>query len=248
MITFVGAGSGDPELITLKGYRYLQEADLVIYAGSLVNPEILKYTKKEARIVNSAELDLEEMVAEMVNAYRTGKKVVRLHTGDPSLYGAIGEQMQRLDKEKIPYQIIPGVSSFLAAAAALKKQYTVPDGSQTMIITRLEGRTPVPEREKLGELAKHQSSMAIFLSVGMIEKVVEELKTGYPEDTPTAVVEKVSWPEERIIQGTIKTLPVLVKEAGVKKTALILVGRFLTDNGESKLYDRTFTHEYRQGK
>lgn len=248
MITFVGAGSGDPELITLKGYRYLQEADLVIYAGSLVNPEILKYTKKEARIVNSAELDLEEMVAEMVNAYRAGKKVVRLHTGDPSLYGAIGEQMQRLDKEKIPYQIIPGVSSFLAAAAALKKQYTVPDGSQTMIITRLEGRTPVPEREKLGELAKHQSSMAIFLSVGMIEKVVEELKTGYPEDTPAAVVEKVSWPEERIIQGTIKTLPVLVKEAGVKKTALILVGRFLTDNGESKLYDRTFTHEYRQGK
>ncbi|MBZ4688190.1 MAG: precorrin-4/cobalt-precorrin-4 C11-methyltransferase [Clostridia bacterium] len=248
MIYFVGAGSGDPELITLKGYKLLQEADLVVYAGSLVNPDVLQYVKEGARVVDSASLNLDEIIAEMVSAHREGKKVVRLHTGDPSLYGAIGEQMIRLREEGIEFKIVPGVSSFLAAAAALKREYTVPDGTQTVILTRLEGRTPVPETEKLRDLAKHRASMAIFLSVSMIDRVVDELKSSYPADTPAAVVEKASWPEERTIIGTLETLADLVQEAGIKKTALILVGDFLTASGKSKLYDRKFSHGYRKGE
>ncbi len=248
MIYFVGAGSGDPELITLKGYKLLQEADLVVYAGSLVNPEILQYVKKDAKVVDSAPLNLEEIVEEMKSAYDEGKKVVRLHTGDPSIYGAIGEQMKLLKEYDIDFKVVPGVSSFLAAAASLKKEFTVPDGTQTVIITRMEGRTPVPETEKLKELAKHKSSMAIFLSVGMISRVVEELKCGYSADTPAAVVEKASWPEERVYYGTIETIGEMVEKAGIKKTAMILVGNFLKDGGKSKLYDRKFTHEYRKGE
>jgi precorrin-4/cobalt-precorrin-4 C11-methyltransferase len=248
VIYFVGAGAGDPELITYKGYKLLTEADLVIYAGSLVNKEILQYCKEDARIENSATMDLEEIVNSMVSAYEKGQKVVRLHTGDPSLYGAIGEQMEMLKEKGVPFTIVPGVSSFLAAAASLQREYTVPDGTQTVIITRLEGRTPVPASEKLSKLAAHGSSMAIFLSVGMIEKVVDELLEGYPPDTPAAVVEKASWPEERIITGTLKDLARMTKEAGITKTALILVGNFLSDTGRSKLYDREFTHEYREGK
>lgn len=248
MIYFVGAGSGDPELITLKGYKLLQEADLVVYAGSLVNEKILDYCKEGARKVNSAHLDLEEIVNPMIEAYNKGEKVVRLHTGDPSLYGAIGEQMDLLDEKGIPYKTIPGVSSFLAAAAALKKEYTIPDGTQTVIVTRLEGRTPVPASENLASLAKHGSSMAIFLSVGMIDKVVEQLLEGYTPDTPAAVVEKASWPEERVIKGTLSNLAQMTQEAGITKTALILVGHFIAQTGKSKLYDREFTHEFREGK
>ncbi len=248
MIYFVGAGAGDPELITYKGYKLLQEADLVVYAGSLVNKDVLQYVKEGARIENSAVMDLDEIIDVMVEYYNQGKKVVRLHTGDPSLYGAIGEQMEKLKEKNIPFTIVPGVSSFLAAAASLQREYTVPDGTQTVIITRLEGRTPVPASEKLSKLAAHGSSMAIFLSVGMIDKVVEELLAGYTPDTPAAVVEKASWPEERIIRGTLKDLAKMTKEAGIKKTALILVGNFLKDTGQSKLYDRAFTHEYRKGK
>lgn len=248
MIHIVGAGPGDPELITLKGYRLLKDADLVVYAGSLVNPDILKYCKEDAKIVDSAHLNLEEIIDVMVEYHEKDKKVVRLHTGDPSLYGAIGEQMLLLDEKNIGYEIVPGVSSFLAAAAALKRQYTIPDGSQTMIITRLEGRTPVPETEKLKDLARHRSSLAIFLSVGMIEKVMTELKEIYPHDYPAAVVEKASWPEERVIKGNINNIAGLVKDAGIRKTALILVGEFITHNGKSKLYDGRFTHEYRKGK
>lgn len=245
MIFFVGAGSGDPELITLKGYRLLQEADLVVYAGSLVNVKILEYTRPGTRLVNSAPLDLDEIMAVMKEAHNQGQRVVRLHTGDPSLYGAIGEQMEILQQEQIPYTVIPGVSSFLAAAASLKKEYTIPDGTQTLIITRLEGRTPVPAGEKLSGLAAHGASMAIFLSVGMIDRVVAELLQEYAPETPAAVVEKASWLEERIIQGALQDLPALIGEAGIKKTALILVGKFLKDSGQSKLYDKEFSHEYR---
>ncbi|WP_028309106.1 precorrin-4 C(11)-methyltransferase [Desulfitibacter alkalitolerans] len=248
MIFFVGAGSGDPELITLKGYKLLQEADLVVWAGSLVNEKVLDYTKAGARLVNSAHLDLEEIVETMVEAYNKGEKVVRLHTGDPSLYGAIGEQMELLKQKNVPFKVIPGVSSFLAAAASVQKEYTVPDGTQTVIITRMEGRTPVPARENLASLAAHGSSMAIFLSVGMIERVVEQLLEGYSPDTPAAVVEKASWPEERVLKGTLANLAQLTRDAGITKTALILVGNFLKDTGKSKLYDREFTHEYREGK
>jgi len=245
LIFFLGAGPGDPELITLKGYRLLQEADLVVYAGSLVNEKVLEYTKPGTRLINSAHLNLEEIMSLMVEASQKGDKVVRLHTGDPSLYGAIGEQMEVLLTQQIPYQVVPGVSSFLAAAASLKKEYTVPDGTQTLIITRLEGRTPVPDKEKLSSLAAHGASMAIFLSVGMIDQVVKELLEVYAPDTPAAVVEKASWPGEQIIQGTLQDLAVKIKEAGIKKTALILVGNFLKNSGQSKLYDKEFTHEYR---
>jgi len=248
VIYFVGAGSGDPELITLKGYKLLQEADLVVWAGSLVNEEVLEYTKKGAKLVNSAHLDLEEIVEVMAAAYNKGENVVRLHTGDPSLYGAIGEQIEMLKQKGIPFKIVPGVSSFLAAAASIQKEYTIPDATQTVIITRMEGRTPVPAKENLAGLAAHGSSMAIFLSVGMIEQVVRQLLEGYSPDTPAAVVEKASWPEERILTGTLANLAQLTKDAGITKTALILVGNFLKDTGKSKLYDKEFTHEFREGK
>lgn len=245
MIWFVGAGAGDPDLITLKGYRLLQEADLVIYAGSLVNEALLQHTKPGCRAVNSAALNLQEMVELMVEGYKKGEKVVRLHTGDPSLYGAIGEQMDLLLEQHIPYSIVPGVSSFLAAAASLKREYTIPDGTQTLIITRMEGRTPVPELEEMKSLAAHRSSMAIFLSVGMVAQVVEQLLASYPPETPAAVVEKASWPEERIIRGNLNNIGELTRAAGITKTALILVGDFLEQTGKSKLYDEEFVHGYR---
>lgn len=245
MIWFVGAGAGDPDLITLKGYKLLQKADLVIYAGSLVNQALLNYTRPEARTINSASLDLNEIVEHMAEAYQKGQSVVRLHTGDPSLYGAIGEQMDKLEELGIPYGIVPGVSSFLAAAASLKREYTIPDGTQTLIITRMEGRTPVPAREGMRALAAHGCSMAIFLSVGMIDEVVSELQNGYPAGTTAAVIEKASWPEERIIKGTLENIADLTRAAGIKKTALILVGDFLNQTGKSKLYDKGFSHGFR---
>lgn len=248
MIYFVGAGAGDPELITLKGYKLLQKAELVIYAGSLVNPELLKYCKEGVRIENSATMDLDAIIKLMVEANKQGATVVRLHTGDPALYGAIGEQMSSLSRLGIEYEVVPGVSSFLAAGAALKREFTVPDGTQTVILTRLAGRTSVPETEKLRDLAKHKSTMVIFLSVGMIESVTRELLEGYSPDTPVAVVEKVSWPGERILKGQLSQLPRLVNDAGIKKTALILVGDFLSKEGLSKLYDKGFSHEYRTAR
>lgn len=245
MIWFVGAGAGDPELITLKGYKLLQKADLVIYAGSLVNPALLDYARPEAITVNSASLNLNEIIKHMAEAYQKGQSVVRLHTGDPSLYGAIGEQMDKLEELGIPYAVVPGVSSFLAAAASLKREYTIPDGCQTLIITRMEGRTPVPESETIRALANHGCSMAIFLSVGMIDEVTQELQKEYPAGTPAAVIEKASWPEERIIKGTLENITDLTQAAGIKKTALILVGDFLSQTGTSKLYDKGFSHGFR---
>jgi len=248
-VYFVGAGPGDPKLITVKGKELLEEADVIIYAGSLVNPELLKYCKKDAKIYNSAPMALEEILQVIKKAVKDNLKVVRLHTGDPSLYGAIQEQIEPLENSGIKVEVIPGISSFLASAAALKQEFTLPDIAQTLILTRLEGRTPVPDREKLSFLAQHQTSMCVFLSVGMIEKVVEELKNHYPLDTPVAVVQKASWPDEKIIMGTLASISEKVLEAKITKTALIMVGKFLEKKfSRSKLYDGQFTHEYRRGE
>lgn len=248
MVYFVGAGAGDPELLTIKGKRLIDNADVVIYAGSLVNPEVLKDVKKDCAVYDSASMNLEEVLDVMKAAEAEGKTTVRVHTGDSSIYGAIREQLDALDKLNIEHEVVPGVSSFLAAAAAMQKEYTLPDVTQTVILTRMEGRTPVPERESIEELAKHRATMVLFLSVGMIDELVMKLKTSYPETTPVAVVYKASWPDQKIIYGTLSDIAAKVKEAGIKKTALVTVGDFLGNEYElSKLYDKTFTHEYRQG-
>ena len=249
MVYFIGAGPGDPELITLKGKRLIEEADIIIYAGSLVNKELLNYAKKGCEIYNSAEMTLEEVIEVMEQGEKQGKTTARVHTGDPSIYGAVREQMDELDKKGIKYENIPGVSSFLAAASALKKEYTHPGVTQTVILTRMEGRTEVPERESIERLAAHNATMIIFLSIGMIEELVDRLKAGYSADTPAAVVYKASWPEQKIVRGDIGSIAAKVREAGIKKTALVVVGGFLGDDYElSKLYDKSFTHEYRSGK
>lgn len=245
-IYFIGAGPGDPDLITVKGRRIIEKADIIIYAGSLVNPEVLKNHKPKAAIYNSASMNLEEIIGVMVRGVKEGKLVARVHTGDPSIYGAIREQMDGLSKENIEYEVVPGVSSFVAAAATLRCEYTLPGVSQTIILTRHEGRTPVPEGQDLASLAAHKASLAIFLSVSMIEDVVSRLTPCYGGDTPVAVVEKASWPGERIVRGTLSTISSLVKEQKIEKTALILVGGFLGQEYElSKLYDRNFSHGFR---
>jgi len=250
-VIIVGAGPGDPELITLKGKKAIEEADIIVYAGSLVNREILKYNKKNAKIYNSATMDLEEIVKVMVDGVEKGLKVVRLHTGDPSIYGAIKEQIDELKKYNIDVEIIPGVTSLSAAASSLKVELTLPKVSQTVIITRPEGRTPMPERENLRELAKHGSTMAIFLGVSMIDKVVSQLiEGGYRRDTPVAVVYKASWRDEKIVRGTLEDIVPKVKEANIRKTALIIVGDVLDpkEYEYSKLYDKNFETEYRKKK
>ena len=248
MVHFVGAGPGDPELITRKGARLLAEADVVIYAGSLVNPELLDLCKDTAKIYNSASMTLDEVLEVMYDAEERNFTTVRLHTGDPALYGAIAEQMDALDKKHIAYDVTPGVSSFLAAAASLKKEYTLPGVSQTVIITRLGGRTAVPDEESLKSLAAHKSTMCIFLSVHMIDDVVKELTAGgYDKDTPVAVVEKASWKDERIIRGTLKSVGDKLKEAGITKTAMIIVSPCLEAEYElSRLYAADFSHEFRK--
>ena len=249
MIYFIGAGPGDPELITVKGKRLIDEADIIIYAGSLVNPQVLSGARPEAEIYNSATMNLEEVLDVMKRGVAAGKKVVRVQTGDPSIYGAHREQMVELEKMGIPYEIVPGVSSFLAAAASLKREYTLPGVSQTVILTRMEGRTAVPEREQIEALAAHQATMVIFLSVGEIETLSTRLQAGgYPEDTPAAVVYKASWEDQKIVKGTLTDIAQKVKEAGIRKTALVTVGRFLGDTFElSRLYDAHFTTEFRKG-
>lgn len=249
---FIGAGPGDPELITIKGRRIISEADVIIYAGSLVNPEILKYSKKGAEIYNSATMNLDEVLEVSLAALKDGKVVARVHTGDPAIYGAIQEQMDGLRAAGISedqFEVIPGVSSFLATAAALKQEYTLPSISQTVIITRMEGRTPVPPKEKLSLLAAHQATMCIFLSVHAIEEVMATLKEGgYPADTPVAIVAKATWPDQRIFRGTIDTIAGILKEAGVVRQAMIVVGKVLdTDYELSKLYDSKFTTMFREG-
>jgi len=247
-VHFVGAGPGDPELITVKGQRLLREADMVIYTGSLV-PEAL-ISELNAEVHNSAGLNLDEVFTLIHNAWKTGKKIVRLHTGDPAIYGAINEQIALFKKKDIPFTIIPGVSSGTASAAALSTELTLPEVSQTVIFTRRAGRTPVPEKQDIVSLASHQATMMIFLSIGMIEQVVKELiEGGYTDKTAVAIVEKVSWPEERQLRGTLGTIARQVKEAGITKTAIIAVGDVLAEGPPpalSKLYDKQFSHEYRK--
>ncbi len=247
MIIFIGAGPGDPELITVKGLKILKKADVVIYAGSLVNKDLLKYLKKESIVFNSASMTLNEII-EIMEKYSLQKKlVVRLHSGDPSIFGAIREQMNLLDKKNIKYEVIPGVSSFCAAAAALKKEYTLPGVSQTIIITRIEGKTKVPPKENISLLAKHNATMVFFLSINRVEKVVESLKEYYAKSTPAVIVYKASWPDQKIIEGTLENILDKAKRSNIKKTALFIVGNFLGDNFElSKLYDAKFSHGYRK--
>ena len=249
-VHIVGAGPGDPELITRKEYRLVQEADVVIYAGSLVNPAILEACKEGCEIHNSASMSLDDVLAVTKASVAEGKTVVRLHTGDPAIYGAIQEQMEALKEMGITYDVTPGVSSFLATAAALQQEYTLPNVTQTVIITRMEGRTPMPEKEKLSMLASHGTTMCIFLSVQMIDKVAAELiEGGYDKTTPVAIVVKASWPDQRIIRGTLETIADVVAEGGVIRQAMIVVSRVLdTDYELSKLYDKGFAHMYRDAK
>ena len=247
-VFIVGAGPGDPELITVKGQRLLKKADVIIYAGSLVNPAILNVAKAGAEIFNSASMTLPEVIETIEKAVAKGRMVVRLHTGDPSIYGAIQEQMDALKKKGIDFEVVPGVSSFLATAAALKQEYTLPGISQTVIITRNEGRTPVPEREKLRSLAAHQATMCIFLSITMLADVVKELvEGGYAPDTPIAIVQRASWPEQKIVRATLETIVAEIADKGIDRTAMIVVSRCLGADYElSRLYAPEFSHMFRE--
>ncbi len=248
-VYFVGAGPGDPELITVKGRRLLDKADVVIYAGSLVNPALLDGIKAE--VFDSSKMNLDEIIALMKKAVEGNRSVVRLHTGDTSFYSAISEQIERLRDLHIPFEVVPGVSSAMAGAAVLGQELTIPEVSQTVIFTRMEGRTPVPSAERLGSLAAHKATMAIFLSAGMVEKVQAELLQGYPGETPVVIIEKATWPDQKVVRGMLRDLATLVKDAGIKKTALIYVGESLRASEkslgkESKLYHKDFKHEYRK--
>ena len=249
MVHFVGAGSGAPDLITLRGARLLGEADVVIYAGSLVNPELLTLTKPGCELHDSAKLTLEEVIALVEAAERMGKTTVRLHTGDPSIYGAVREQFDELAKRGIAFDVCPGVSSFCGAAAALRTEYTLPDVSQTVIITRAAGRTPVPERESIRSLAAHGATMVLFLSTALTETLQGELLAGgYAAEMPAAIVYKATWPEEKIFRCTVGTLHETAEENGLRKTALIVVGGCLGEEYlRSMLYHPDFTTEYRKG-
>jgi precorrin-4/cobalt-precorrin-4 C11-methyltransferase len=250
MVDFVGAGCGAADLITLRGKRLLEQADVIIYAGSLVNPQLLDYAKQGCRIYNSALMHLDEVIDVMEKAEAEGLHTVRLHTGDPSVYGAIREQMDRLDALGIAYNVTPGVSSFCGAAAALKAEYTLPDVSQTVILTRMAGRTPVPERESIESLAAHHATMVIFLSASMTEELSAKLvEGGYSADTPAAIVYKATWQDEKVVRCTVGTLAQAARENGISKTALITVGDFLGDDYElSKLYDKNFETEFRKAE
>ncbi len=248
MVHFVGAGCGAVDLITVRGQKLLSEADIVVYAGSLVNPDLLKYTKEKCQTFNSARMTLEQVMDVLIKGSKDGKNVVRLHTGDPSIYGAIREQMDCLNKENIEYEICPGVSSLFGAAAALKAEYTLPGVSQTVIITRMAGRTPVPLKEQIASLASHQATMVIFLSTGLLGELKEELQNGgYKPSTPCAIVYKASWDDEQVVRGMVADLPEMAVKNNITKTALIVVGEFLGDDYElSKLYDSSFSTGYRE--
>lgn len=249
MLYFIGAGAGDPELLTIKGKRIIDSSDVIIYTGSLVNKDLFNDIKKSAELINSAYLNLDEVLKIIFESNEKGLSIARVHTGDPSMYGAIREQMVALDMAGIEYEVIPGVSSVLAGAAALKREFTLPGITQTLILTRMAGRTPVPESESIENLAKIQASMAIFLSIASIDELTKKLMTSYSEDTPAAVVYKASWEDQKIIISTLKNIAKEVKEADINKTALVYVGRFLADEFElSKLYDKNFSHEFREAK
>lgn len=249
MVSFVGAGSGAVDLITVRGQNLLKQADVVIYAGSLVNPEHLKVCKQSCEIYDSARMTLEEVIEVIRRAENENKNTVRLHTGDPSIYGAIREQMDILEKEGIEFENCPGVSSFCGAAATLSLEYTLPNVSQSVIITRMAGKTAVPEKESIESFAAHQATMVLFLSTGMLEELSNRLiKGGYQKDTPAAIVYKATWPDEEKYVCTIETLANTAKEHDITKTALIIVGDVVSHNSyeRSKLYDPEFTTEYRK--
>lgn len=249
MIHFVGAGSGAADLITVRGKKYLEEADVVIYAGSLVNPELLSYTKEGCEIYNSAKMTLEEVLEVMEQAKAAGKTTVRLHTGDPCIYGAIREQMDVLDEKGIAYDYCPGVSAFCGAASALNLEYTLPEVSQSVIITRMEGRTPVPSKESIQSFAAHHATMVVFLSTGMLEELSRRLiEGGYEADTPAAIVYKATWPDEKKFICTVGTLAETASENNITKTALMIIGDVVKASNyeRSKLYDPTFTTEFRE--
>ena len=251
MVYFVGAGSGAADLITVRGMKLLEQADVIIYAGSLVNPELLQYAKKDCEIHNSAKLTLEEVLQIMQEADGQGKMLVRLHTGEPSIYGAVREQMDALDEMGIPYESCPGVSACFGAAASLNLEYTLPDVSQTLIITRMEGKTKVPEKESIESLAAHQASMAIYLSTGMLQELSRRLIAGgYREDSPAALIYKATWPEEEAYVCTVGTLAQIAAEHGITKTALVLVGDVITHGHyqKSRLYAADFSTEFRAAK
>lgn len=251
MIHFVGAGPGAPDLITVRGKKLLEEADVVIYAGSLVNPKLLEYTKDICTIHNSARMTLEEVLRVMERAEAQGKTTVRLHTGDPCLYGAIREQMDRLDEKGIAYDYCPGVSSFCGAAGALNLEYTLPEVSQSVIITRMEGRTPVPEKESIASFASHNATMVVFLSTGMLEELSRRLIAGgYRPDTPAAIVYKATWEDEKTFVCTVGTLARTAEENGITKTALMVIGDVVKTSGyaRSRLYDPGFTTGFRKGE
>ena len=247
MIYFIGAGPGAVDLITVRGAEILRSANRIVYAGSLVNPEIVAaYSREGCEVFDSSAMTLEEIAECLISGHESGLLTVRLHSGDPAIFGAVREQMNVLRAKGVPFEVVPGVSSLFAASSALKTEYMIPGGTQTLIITRREGRTPVPDSEGLTSLAGHRASTAVFLSAGMIEAVCGELIAGgYEGDTPAAVVYRASWPDERVIRGTLATLPKLAE--GITKSAIILAGDFLNDNDglQSKLYDKNFSHEYR---
>lgn len=249
MINFVGAGPGAVDLITIRGMNALKQADVVIYAGSLVNPQLLEYTKEGCEIFNSAYMTLEDVMATMIKADGEGKEVVRLHTGEPSIYGAVREQMDELDKAGISYASIPGVSACFGAASTLNLEYTLPEVSQSLIITRMEGKTSVPKKESIESFAAHNASMAIYLSTGMLEELSARLIAGgYRADTPAAIVYKATWPEEKTCICTIETLCSIAREHNITKTAIVLVGDVIahSDYAKSRLYAADFSTEFRK--
>lgn len=248
MVYFVGAGSGAADLITVRGMKLLEKADIIIYAGSLVNPQLLNYKKESCIVYNSAVMTLEEVITVLEDGNKKGLLMVRLHTGDPCIYGAIQEQMDCLEDRGIAYEYCPGVSSFCGAASALNLEYTLPNVSQSVIITRMAGRTPVPEKEKIADFARHQTTMVIFLSTGMLEQLTEQLiEGGYSNNTPAAVVYKATWEDEKVIVGTVGTIDELTKKEGITKTALIIVGDVIAHGNyhRSELYNPAFSTEYR---
>ncbi len=249
MIDFVGAGPGAVDLITVRGKNLIEKADVIIYAGSLVNSELLNFAKKGCQIYNSAEMTLEEITSVMVSAEMDGKNTVRLHTGDPSIYGAIKEQMNILDKYNLEYKVCPGVSSLFGAAASLKTEYTIPHVSQSVIITRMEGKTPVPEKEDISLLASHNATMVVFLSAGMLNELSRKLiRGGYKSDTPAAIVYKATWNDEKVIKTTVSEIAKSAEKNNINKTALIIIGDFLGNNYKrSLLYNPSFSHEFRKG-
>lgn len=248
MIYFIGAGPGAVDLITVRGQKLLTTADVIIYAGSLVNPKLLDYKKDSCDVYNSAKMTLEEVIEVMVKYSKDDKQIVRLHTGDPSIYGAIREQMDLLDKHDLSYEVVPGVSSFIGAASSLKAEFTLPNVSQTVILTRMEGRTPVPEKEEITKLASHGATMAIFLTSTMLDELSKRLvEGGYDVNSPAAIVYKATWEDEKVVRTTVGEIANAARENDIHKMALIFVGGFLGSEYErSKLYDPSFTHEFRE--